>query len=120
MLEEGVHGRHQYLATAVHSAPLGEGLAWLKNTNTQLLYRLYCNAPKDWRKELLEEYSNSQYGERVHNNAVKSLPHIQNMQITYASHCSLCRQTQLVQLPNLNLDSRRFSNQERFIKNLES
>ena len=41
MLEEGVHGRHQYLATTVYSSPLGEGLAWLKNTNKQLLYSLY-------------------------------------------------------------------------------
>ena len=82
VLEEGVHGRHQYLATTAHSVPLSEGLMWLKNTNKQLLYSLYYNAPKDWRKGLFEECSKSQCGERVHDNAVESLPHIQNMQIT--------------------------------------
>ena len=57
MLKEGVHGRQQYTARTADSAPSVRGLHWLKNRNTQLQYRLYWNAHKDWRKELLEEYS---------------------------------------------------------------
>ena len=37
---------------------------------------LLIRLPKDWRKEPLEAYSESQSKERVHNYEVKSLPHV--------------------------------------------